>query len=117
MVVKSSWLISLSISAFYIVLSTLFNLLLASITILLCFFFLFPVAFNNFFTIPEVKKNAKLKLGLALSTDALIMLAKEAIEAPPLVADKKKLSKHSKAAIYLLSPLLINYLLRISAIK
>ena len=41
-------------------LSILFNLLLANITILLCFFFLFLVAFNNFFTSPVHNENARL---------------------------------------------------------
>ena len=47
--VKSSWLNPLSISALDIVLFMLFNLLLVSITILLCFFFLFRVVFQIFF--------------------------------------------------------------------
>ena len=36
--------------------SILFNLLLASVTILLCFFFLFLVIFSTFFIIPVVEK-------------------------------------------------------------
>ena len=48
------------------------NLLLAKITILLSFFFLFRVIFNNFFTIPIVIENAKLKLALAIPTDGPI---------------------------------------------
>ena len=67
-VAKSSWLILLSISASDILLSIMPNLLLAKITILLCFFFLFRVIFNNFFTIPIVIENAKLKLALAIPT-------------------------------------------------
>ena len=42
---KSSWVISLFINSSDILLSLLFNLLLASITIILCFFFLFLVLF------------------------------------------------------------------------
>ena len=38
--------------------------------------------------IPEVKENAKLKLAVANLTGAPITLGNEAIETPPLVADK-----------------------------
>ena len=86
--VYSWWQISESISARDIIVSMLFNLLLASITILVCFFFVFLVAFNSFFMIPIVIENAKLKFALAIPTDASIALAKEAIDTPPLVADK-----------------------------
>ena len=54
-------------------LSMLFNLLLASITISLYFSFLFCVAFNNFFAISVDKENAKLKLALAIPTGVPIM--------------------------------------------
>ena len=47
--------------AFYI-----FNLLLANIAILLCFFFLFLVAFNNIFTSPVHNENARLRLALVI---------------------------------------------------
>ena len=62
---------------------------------LLCFFFLFRVVFNNFFTILAVIENAKVKLALAIRTGALTTVANDAIETPPLVADKtiKDLSK------------------------
>ena len=66
----------------------LFNLLLASITILLCFFFLFLVAFNSFFTMPVEIKNARLKLALAIPTGALMTVANDAIEILPVVTDK-----------------------------
>ena len=55
----------------------LFNLLLASITTLLCFFFLFLVILKNFFIIPVVKENVKLKLALANPAGAPIALVKE----------------------------------------
>ena len=73
----------------------LFNLLLASITILLCFSFLFCVVFNSFFTIPVVKENSKLKIAFAIPTGAPITQENESIETPLLVADKtiKVLSK------------------------
>ena len=61
------------------------------------FFCLFVLCcFNSFFVIPMVIiENAKLKLALADPTGAPITLANEAIETPPLVADKtiKDLSK------------------------
>ena len=66
----------------------LFNFLLANITILLCFFFLFLVAFNNFFTSPVHNENARLKLVLAIPIGAPIAVPKDAIETPPLVTDK-----------------------------
>ena len=73
----------------------LFNLLLASIIILLCFFFLFRVVFNSFFTIPVNNENVRLILPLAISTGVPITVANDAIEILPLVADKtiKDLSK------------------------
>ena len=50
----------------------LFNLLLANIRILLCFFFLFRGVFNNFFTIPVKIENATLELALSIPTGATI---------------------------------------------
>ena len=80
----------------------LFNLLLANITILLCFFFLFLVVFNSFFTIPVEIENARLKLALTIPTGAPIRVADDAIEMIPVVTDKtiNDLSKYSKEAIY-----------------
>ena len=76
----------------------LFNLLLANITILLYFFFLFLVAFNNFFIIPANTENARPKLPLAILTGDPITIGNDAIEMLPLVANKtiKCLSKYSK---------------------
>ena len=73
----------------------LFNLLLANITILLCFSSLFHVIFNKFFTISAVIENAKLKRALNIPTCEPITIANDAIEMPPLVTDKiiKELSK------------------------
>ena len=73
----------------------LFNLLLANITILLCFFFLFRVVVNNFFTIPVEIENLKPKLTLAIPTGAPIIVANYAIKMLTVVADKaiKYLSK------------------------
>ena len=97
----------------------LFNLLLASITIILYFLFLFPLVFNNVFTIPVVIENAKLKLALAIPTGAPITVANDAIDSPSFAADKtiKDLSKYSKETIYLLKLLLISSLSLISPIK
>ena len=57
--------------------------------------YLYCVIFNNFFTIPVVNENAKLKFALAIPTGALITLANNAIAMIPLVSDKaiKDLSK------------------------
>ena len=67
----------------------LFNLLLANITILLCFFFLFCVVFNNFLIMPIDIENARPKLALAIPTGAPITVANDAIEMLPVVKDKK----------------------------
>ena len=80
-------LISLFINASDILLSILFILLLANITILLCFFFLFVVVFNNFFMIPVEIENTRLKLALAIPTGAPITVVNDAIEMIPAVAD------------------------------
>ena len=66
----------------------LLNFLLASITILLYFFFLFLVVFNNFLMIPVIKENKRLKLTLAIHTGVPTMLEKEMTDIPPLLADK-----------------------------
>ena len=66
----------------------LFNLLLATITILLCFFFLFLVVFNSFFTIPVEIENARLKLAVIIPTGAPMTVANDAIEMLPVVTDK-----------------------------
>ena len=71
-----------------ILLSILFNLLLANVTVLLCFFFLFLIAFNNFFTSPVHNENARHGLALVIPIGAPITVAKGAIETPPLVTDK-----------------------------
>ena len=67
----------------------LFNLFLANGTTLLCFFFLFRVVFNNFFTIPVVIENEKLKLAFAIPTGGPITVANNAIEMLPLAANKQ----------------------------
>ena len=51
--------------------------------------FLFLVIFSSFFVIPVVKQNAKVKLVVANPTGTQITLAKEIIDIPSLVADKK----------------------------
>ena len=73
--------------------SMLFNLLLAVVTVLLHFFFLFHVVFNSFFTISVVIENKKLKLALAFYTGAPITLANEAIETPPFLQIKQLIVK------------------------
>ena len=66
----------------------LFNLLLASITILLCFFFFFLFIFNSFFIIPVVKENARVKEALASTAGIPITFVKEIILIHADVADK-----------------------------
>ena len=66
----------------------LFNLLLATITILLCFFFLFLVVCNSFFTIPVKIQNARQKLALTIPTCAPITVANDVIESLQVITDK-----------------------------
>ena len=61
----------------------LFNLLLASITILLWFFFLFLIVFKNIFINPDVIENVKLHLAPVIPASAPITLENDAIEIPP----------------------------------
>ena len=97
----------------------LFNLLLASITILLCFLFLFLVVFNSFFTISVEIEHVRLKPVLIIPTGAPMTVANHAIEMLTVVTDKaiNDLSKLSKEATYLLSLLLISSLSLILATK
>ena len=55
----------------------LFNLLLAIISILLCFFFLFLVDFNSFFTSLVTIENTRLKLALIIPIGAPIAVAND----------------------------------------
>ena len=66
----------------------LFNLLLASITILLCFLFLFLVVFNSFFTMPVVIEHARLKNALAICTGSPMTVANDETEMLPVVTGK-----------------------------
>ena len=88
-VIKFSWLVLLFINASDILLSMLFNLLLASVIILFCPIFLFIVAFNSFsYTIPVKIENARLKLAHAIPAGAPITVANDTIEMLPVVTDK-----------------------------
>ena len=71
-VIKSARLISIFINALDILISMLFNLLLANIRILLCFFFSFRGVFNKFFTIPVKIENATLELALSIPAGATV---------------------------------------------
>ena len=64
------------------------SLLLANIRILSYFFFLFLVIFDNFLTIPVVREKIKVRLVLAIPTDALIILVNEITDTPLLVTPK-----------------------------
>ena len=63
-------------------------LLLASIRILSCFFFIFLVIFSNFLVNPVAREKNKVRLALAIPTDAPTILVNEIIDTPPLVALK-----------------------------
>ena len=79
----------------------LFNLLLASITVLLFFFFSFHIFFNNFLTIPVEIENTRLKLALAIPTDAPITVGNDAIEMILLVTGKTKIDQNSQKKQYI----------------
>ena len=93
--VESSWIISLFVNASDILLSMLFNLLLASITILLCFFYLFLAVFNSFFAMSLVIENTRLQLALIIPTGASITVANDAIKMLLVVTDKKMTYQNS----------------------
>ena len=65
-----------------------FNLFLASITNLLCFFFLFLIVFKNVFTNPDVIENVRPQLAPIIPAGAPITLANDAIEILPDNIDK-----------------------------
>ena len=67
----------------------LFNFILASITIFLCFFFLFLVVFNSIIVIPAEIEKTRVKLALTIPTGAPITVANDAIEVLPVVTDKQ----------------------------
>ena len=64
------------------------NLLLASITILLCFFFLFLIVFKNLSTNPDVIENVKPQLAPITHAGTPIKLANDATEILPDNIDK-----------------------------
>ena len=66
----------------------LFNLFLAGITILLCFFFLFLVVFKNFFINPDLIENGRPHLAPIIPAGASITVANHAIEMLPDNVDK-----------------------------
>ena len=67
------------ITASDILLSILFNLLLANITILLCFSSLFLGVSNTFFTSPVGNENVRLRLTLTIPAGVPITVGKDAI--------------------------------------
>ena len=81
-------------------LSKLFNLLLAYITILLRFI-LFLVVVNNLFTIPVETENARLKLTLVIPRGAPITVTNGAMEMLPVVRDKVMTYQNSKTEQYI----------------
>ena len=71
-----------------ILLSMLFDLLLANITILLSFFFLLLIVFNSFLTILVKIDIERLKLALTIPTGVPITVANDATDMLPVAADK-----------------------------
>ena len=81
----------------------LFNLLLANITILLCFFFSIIVVFNSIFTVPVKIEYARLKLPLTVPAGVPITDANDAIEMLPVFTDKTLMTyqnRQRKQCIY-----------------
>ena len=78
----------MSINAWDINVSMLLSILLASVRILSCFFFLFLAIFSNFLIIPVVREKIKVKLPLTIPTGAPTILVNEIIYTPLLVALK-----------------------------
>ena len=66
----------------------LFNLLQASITILLCFSFYFLLFLKTFFTNPDVIENVRPQLSPIIHAGATITVADDAIEMLPDNIDK-----------------------------
>ena len=66
----------------------LFNLLLASITVLLCFFFLILIVFKNIFTNRDVIENVRPQPAPIIPAGAPITVANDAIEMLPANIDK-----------------------------
>ena len=71
-----------------ILFSMLFNLLLASTTILLCFSFLFLIVFKNVFINPDVIENVKPQHARIIPAGTPITLANDSIEILPDNIDK-----------------------------
>ena len=107
---------SLFISASDILLSMLFNLLLANITVLLRFFFLSLIVFKKLFANPVVIENVRPQLAHIIPASAPIRVANDTIEILLATTDKNinDLLKYSKEAIYLLRFLFISSLSLIS---
>ena len=65
-------------------------------------FFLFLIAFKNFFTNPVVIENKRLQLALIIPAGAPIAVANDATEMLPVATDKaiNDLSKYSKEAVF-----------------
>ena len=59
----------------------------------MCFFFLFLVVLNSFFTIPVEIKNTILKRALIIPKGAPMTVANDAIEMLPVVTDKTIIEK------------------------
>ena len=75
----------------------LFNILLANITISLCFFFFLFCCFYQFFAISVKVENARLKLAIVIPTGFLITVSNNAIEMLPDITDKKHLMTYQNS--------------------
>ena len=99
--------------------SMLFSLLLANVRILSCFFFLCLVIFSNFLTVPVVWEKNKVRLALAIPTDALTILVNKMTLHHVLHLKLLKLDRDNQKQQqqYLLNFFLQDFLWLISSIK
>ena len=70
------------------IVTMLFDLLLPSITILWCFFFLFLIVFKSFFSNPPLTENVRPQLAPIIPASAPIAVAHDAIEILLVATDK-----------------------------
>ena len=66
----------------------------------MCFFFLFLIIFENFFTNPVVTENARLQLALIIPTGAAITVENGAIEMLTVATDKTMIYQNTRKKQY-----------------
>ena len=66
----------------------------------MCFFFLFLIIFENFFTNPVVTENARLQLALIIPTGAAITVENDVIEMLTVATDKTMIYQNTRKKQY-----------------